>query len=116
MSQGYVNTFVATALGKSDVVDLSRGVVTGGVTAAASDTFEFSDAFGCETIDKFVAGRSSTHDFLLFAADDFGSFAAVKAAMTQVGADVVIKRDSLDEIVLNGVSMSRLVAADFKFV
>ena len=63
-----------------------------------------------------IAGSGSTHDTIQFAANDFGSFAAVQSAMSQVGSDVLIRLDATDSIVLNGVILSNLVAADFKFV
>ena len=70
-------------VGASDTIDDSRGEIT----AAKKDTFDYKVLFGEETIDKFVAGSASTHDTIQFAANDFGSFAAVQSAMSQVGSD-----------------------------
>jgi len=100
----------------SDVIDDGRGVVTGGVRAWSSDTFEYEGNFGDETIDKFIGGPGSTHDTIRFATNDFGSFAAVQSHMSQVGSDVVIRFDGTDTIMLAGVKLSSLVSADFKFV
>jgi len=103
-------------LGNADLVDSSRGEITGAITALTSDLFEFSGNFGNETIDKFTGGTGSTHDTIQFAANDFGSFTAVQSAMSQVGADTVIRLDATDSITLFGVTRSNLVSADFKFV
>ena len=103
-------------LAGTDTVNTSRGEITGVINAGKTDTFEFSGNFGDETIDKFIAGSGSTHDTIQFAANDFGSFSAVKSAMSQVGSDVLIRLDATDSVVLNGVTLSNLVAADFKFV
>jgi hypothetical protein len=103
-------------LAGTDTVNTSRGEITGVINAGKTDTFEFSGNFGDETIDKFIAGSGSTHDTIQFAANDFGSFSAVQSAMSQVGSDVLIRLDATDSIVLNGVTLSNLVAADFKFV
>jgi len=100
----------------SDVIEDSRGVVTGGIRAWSSDTFEYEGNFGNEKINKFITGTGSTHDVIQFAANDFGSFAAVQKDMTQVGADVVMRLDTTDSITLAGVKLSSLVSADFKFV
>ena len=103
-------------LSNADLVDSSRGEITGAITGATSDLFEFSGNFGNETIDKFTGGTGSTHDTIQFAANDFGSFAAVQSAMSQVGVDTVIRLDATNSITLVGVTKSNLVSADFKFV
>jgi hypothetical protein len=105
-------------LGVSDTFDLSVGEVTGAVTAASGgkDLFKFSGNFGNEAINSFIAGTGSTHDTIQFAANDFGSFAAVQKDMTQVGADVVIRLDGTDSITLDNIKLASLVSADFKFV
>lgn len=103
-------------LGASDTFDGSRGVVTGAIAAGNSDTFDCHGLFGVQTIDNFSAGSGSTHDTIQFAANDFGSFSAVRGAMSQVGSDTLIRLDASDSITLVGVAMSSLVAADFKFV
>ena len=98
-------------LGASDVFESSAGVVTGAVTTAASDTFDFYGAFGNLTIDEFAAGGGPGQDVLQLTANDFGSFAAVQAAMTQTstsagGNDVVIRLDASDSITLAGCGFS----------
>jgi hypothetical protein len=121
----FTNTGVVhgnAALGKSVTIDDSLGEVTGAITASAlgADTFDYEGNFGNETIDRFFAGTGSTHDTIQFGASDFGSFAAVQAAMTQVttatGFDTVIRLDATDSITLVGVTKASLVSADFKFV
>jgi hypothetical protein len=104
------------ALGATDTFDVSPGEVTGSITASTSDLFEFSGNFSNETINGFTGGTGSTHDTIQFAANDFASFAALQKDMTQAGSDVLIRLDSTDSITLTGVTLSSLVAADFKFV
>jgi hypothetical protein len=71
--------------------------------------------FGHETIDNFAAGAGPTHDSIRIALGVFGSYAALSSSMSQVGSDVVISLGATDSITLNGVRMSSLVSADFKF-
>ena len=97
-------------------VTFTVGDVTGAVTTSTNDVLAFSGNFGNVTIDKFVAGSGTTHDVISFAANDFSTFTQVHAASTQQGADVVIRLDATDSITLVGVTLSNLVAADFKFV
>jgi hypothetical protein len=52
---------------------------------------------------------------LQFAAGDFRNYATIRSAMSQVGANVVIKLDSTDAITLVNVSLSNMVSTDFKF-
>ena len=105
-----------TLVGTSITVDTSRGKVTGAITASSSDTFDEAGLFGTQTINSFIVGGGATHDTIQFAANDFGTFAAVQAATTQVGSDTLIKLGANDTITLVGVTASSLVAADFKFV
>jgi hypothetical protein len=46
----------------------------------------------------------------------FANFAAVQAAISQVGADVVITRDAANTITLSNVSKDQLHQDDFWFV
>jgi hypothetical protein len=46
----------------------------------------------------------------------FANFSAVQGAMTQVGANTVIKYDSANAITLDNVKASSLHASDFHFV
>jgi trimeric autotransporter adhesin len=103
-------------LGATDTVEVSPGDVTGLFTASSSDRFELGGNFGTATIADFTAGSATTHDTIQFAANDFGSFSAVQAAMSQVGSDVVIQHGTSDSITLTGATLSNLVAADFAFV
>jgi hypothetical protein len=118
-SETLINTGVIhgdVTLGALDSVNDSRGKITDAITASSNDTFVYNGLFGEETINKFVAGSGATHDTIQFAANDFGTFAAVQGAMHQVGADTVITLDAADSITLVGVAKSSLVASDFKFV
>jgi hypothetical protein len=103
-------------LGAGDTINSSRGEITGSISASTSDTFDYAGLFGKETINGFKGGTVSTHDTIQFAADDFGTFTAVQAAMSQVGTDTVIRLDATDSITLAGITKTSLVAADFHFV
>jgi hypothetical protein len=101
-------------LGTGDTLDTSEGVITGKVTAANSDTFDFTGSFGHNTIASFVASGNS-HDTISFNSDDFANYAAVQAHMAQVGTDVVITLDAGDTIVLLHQTLSHLTTHDFAF-
>ncbi len=121
LTAGSTNTLTNTGVVDGDVKlgahDTFRvGDVTGAVTATTNDLFEFSGNFGNATIGGFVAGSGATNDIIQFATNDFSTFAKVKAASTQQGADVVIRLDASDSITLTGVTLTSLVAANFTFV
>jgi hypothetical protein len=90
------------------------GEVTGALSANTSDLFDFSGAVGHVTIDGFVS-TGATHDVIHFGNDDFANYAALQAAMTQVGRDVVITLDAGDSIVLGNTTLAHLVSHDFTF-
>ena len=86
--------------------------LTGG---AGSDTLVFRPGFGNDTILSF-GDVSGNNDIIEFSTDVFATFAAVQAAMAQVGADVVITADATNQIILKNVALSGLDAGDFRFV
>jgi hypothetical protein len=106
----------AVTMGAADTFDFAPGGVVGAITASNADLFEFSGKFGAVVIDNFQAGTGATHDTLAFATSDLGGYAAVQSAMSQVGANVVIRLDATDTITLVDVSLSSLGSADFKSV
>ena len=59
-----------------------------------------------------IARSGSTHDMIQFAANDFGSFAAVGNHTPQVDPDET-RLEGMDLITLAGVKLSNLVSADF---
>jgi Ca2+-binding RTX toxin-like protein len=64
--------------------------LTGGT---GDDTFVFKPNFGLETVQDFK-DTANENDILEFPTSIFADFAAVQAAMTQVGADVLITVDA----------------------
>jgi Ca2+-binding RTX toxin-like protein len=82
--------------------------MTGG---SGKDIFVFGPSFGTDTVTDF--GGSDQIEF-----DDgvFANFAAVQAAMTQVGADTVITLAAGHTITLQNVTASSLHANDFLFM
>jgi hypothetical protein len=91
-------------LASADTVNDEGGTISGPIYASANDLLSFSGYDGAVTIDNFVASGAA-HDTLLLSAG---------GAMTQVGSDVVIKRDETDSITLVGVSLASFTAADLK--
>ena len=105
----------AVTLGAGDWVNDSRGQATGGIACAKSDVFVYEGKFGAETLAGFVGGAAAGHDVIKFAKADFDGVAALTAAMTQDGANVVLRLDSSDDIVFEDTKLADLVAKDFKF-
>jgi Ca2+-binding RTX toxin-like protein len=87
-------------------------VLTGG---AGSDTFVFDTGFGADTIADFTAG-AGTEDVIQFARAVFADFAAVQAAASQSGGDVVIAAGAGETVTLKSTTVAALHADDFRFV
>ncbi|EGD60515.1 putative calcium binding protein [Novosphingobium nitrogenifigens DSM 19370] len=113
---------------QTNAINASRGMATIHATAkgsvivggpgdqlyagAGADTFVFHKGFGHEDVFDFDA-LSAKHDTVQFDSSLFADYAAVTAAMHQVGSDVVITHDAAQSVVLHDVSLSALSAADF---
>ena len=97
----------------NDVINGGQGndLLAGGNGA---DSFVFDKGFGKDRITDFTAGSSSNHDVIDMDHAVFADFNAVRAAMTQVGADVVIAAGA-DSVTVSSVSVANLIAADFLF-
>jgi Ca2+-binding RTX toxin-like protein len=80
--------------------------MTGGT---GNDTFVFGPSFGQDTVTDLGTGDHIEFDTAVFA-----NFAAVQAAMNQVGADTVISLGT-DTITLQNVNANSLQASDFLF-
>jgi Ca2+-binding RTX toxin-like protein len=80
-----------------------------------ADVFVFRPRFGHDVVVDFAA-VGVAHDVIQFGKAAFADFAAVSAAMTQAGADVVIATVRGDDLVLQGVDLGDLDASDFSFV
>ena len=77
------------------------------VITASTSGFSFGN--------EVISGFNTSNDKIQVTTAEFASFAAVKAAATQVGNDTVIKADSTDSIVLQNVKLSSSTASDFVF-
>jgi Tol biopolymer transport system component len=86
--------------------------LTGG---SGSDTFVFEAGLGQDTITDFAAGASAG-DVIEIHDDIFADFAAVQAASSQVGSDVLITVDGSNSIVLTNVTLANLNQNDFLLV
>jgi serralysin len=83
---------------------------------AVTTRSQFLDAnFEHDTISDFVAG-AGPGDVIKIDDVIFADFAAVLAASTQVGSDVVIIKDANNSITLQNVLLANLNADDFAFV
>ncbi|WP_394691611.1 reprolysin-like metallopeptidase [Hoeflea sp.] len=82
-------------------------MLTGG---SGNDIFAFGLGFGRDTITDFIGGTGLGDQLGLQGA--FGSFAAVIAASTQVGANLEIALNGTDVLVLNNFSISNFAADD----
>lgn len=81
--------------------------LTGG---SGGDIFVFGAGTGRDTLTDFGGDDVVAVDAALFA-----SFAALRAAASQAGADVVIAAPTGDALVLQGVTLASLGAGDFAF-
>jgi Ca2+-binding RTX toxin-like protein len=79
------------------------------------DTFVFTPGFGRDMVTDFRASGLS-NDHIEFSTSVFSDFAAVNAAMRQVGSDVVITLDAANSVTLKNVTFSSLDSGDFFFV
>ncbi len=86
--------------------------LTGG---GGSDVFAFTSGFGKDAVTDFQAG-SGSDDLIEFGSGLFANWAAVLAASSQAGSDVVITLDASNTITLKNVQRSMLHADDFRFV
>ncbi|WP_414470843.1 calcium-binding protein [Microvirga sp. M2] len=86
--------------------------LTGGLN---SDTFVFAAGFGVDVITDFKAG-ANTEDVIEFSTAVFSGYAAVLAASTQSGSNVMITAGAGNTITLKNVTLSSLHADDFRFV
>ena len=91
------------------IVGTGNNTLTGG---NGNDTFVFGPSlFGNNTVTDFGDGN----DRIAFD-DVFTNFAAVQAAMSQVGADTVISLGAGHEITLQNINVSSLNSGDFLFI
>jgi len=103
-----------TGSGQADTIIGNGGndTINGGL---GDDIFVFNAGFGQDTIQNF-GDVDANNDQLQFSNSVFATVAEVQAAMTQVGADVVITYDAANQITLQNVTLSLLDADDFRFV
>jgi serralysin len=80
-----------------------------------NDTFVFSAGFGNDVIQGF-GDVNGNQDTIEFSRDVFADFAAVAAAMQQVGNDVVITDADGNSLTVQRMTIAALGADDFHFV
>jgi len=81
---------------------------------AGTDSFVFDAGFGKDTIADFTA-TGPGHDKINFSTAMFANYASVWSHMAQVGPNVVITHDGANAIIVKGVTVASLTAADFTF-
>ena len=101
---GDINNQTLMGMGGNDVL-----VGGGGV-----DAFAFDANSGRDVITDFTAGVATGADSVRLTGVSFNSFAQVKAAMTQVGADVVLKTSATSDITFRNVTIDAFTADNFK--
>lgn len=89
--------------GAGDDVLINSGV--------AGQRFGFGAGDGKDVIVGFKTGTA--HDFVLLNGFAFTDFASVKAAMTQVGSDVLLKTSATDSILFRDHVIADFTASDF---
>ena len=84
------------------------------VGAGGADTFVFAPGGGHDVIVDFTTGAGVGSDTLRL--QDFGltRFAQVKAAMTQVGADVVLTLGAGDDVILRNTTVEAFTSENFE--
>jgi len=106
------NVLVGNAANNTLTGGAGSDTLTGG---SGSDVFSFATGFGKDIVTDFRAGAGSD-DLIVFDRTLFSDLAAVLAASSQVGSDVVITVDVANTITLKSVQISTLHADDFRFV
>ena len=84
-------------------------ILNGGADA---DTFVFKPDFGVNTVNNFTPGVDSLQFDLSF----FASPEAVLGEAEQIGSDVVITHDPLNQVTLHNVQLASLHTSDFNIV
>ncbi len=99
--------------GGNDVLNGGTGsdTLSGG---AGDDVFRFRYGDGLDTITDFTPGAGS-NDTISLHSYDVANFAQLQGLMTQVGSDTLIAFDAQNHILLQGVTIAQLNAADFVF-
>lgn len=94
------------------VGNIGANNLTGG---GGNDTFVFGASIGLDKILDF-GDTSGNEDIIELDAAAFADYAAVQAAMSQVGSDAVITQDINNKITIVGTNVANLDASDFAFV
>jgi Ca2+-binding RTX toxin-like protein len=85
-------------------------------TGLDHDTFVFGPGFGVDRVYGFGYNPGDNHDFILFHASEFSSFAEVMASARQQGTAVVIqKAGDADMLILEGMDLAGLTVDDVGF-
>jgi len=102
-----------SAFGTRDVLVSGKGNdILVDRTTDKQTLFQFDASSGKDAVYGFTA-TGANHDLIRLNTTQFASFDALKAAMTQVGADVRIDLSANDAILLKNVSLSSLASEDF---
>lgn len=103
------NNILSGGNGNDQLYSQAAGtVMTGG---AGNDLFYFGAGNGAASVTDYTDGQ----DAIAFQSSQFANFAAVQAAASQVGANVVITSGS-DVYTLQNVTLASLSSGDFLFV
>jgi hypothetical protein len=127
--------FTYNSAGKLSVADLTNTDGTHTITASATgatmtstpgvtdtfqawsggkDNFVFNANFGKDTFNGFHAGNGSSHDVITLDTNMVADYSHLQ--FQQIGHDTLVIVDSMDTILLTGISHSALTASNFSFV
>ncbi|CAN5155177.1 hypothetical protein BH10PSE4_BH10PSE4_07270 [soil metagenome] len=84
------------------------------VGGGGSDTYVFSTGSGHDVITDFMAGTGAGSDIVRLQNYGMTTFSQVKAAMTQVGADVVLKLSATDDVTFRNTTVETFTGDNFK--
>jgi Ca2+-binding RTX toxin-like protein len=114
MFAGAGNDLIDAGSGNDTIIGgFGTDTITGG---GGADLFVYGARIdGFDIITDFTPFAGTSQDLLSFSTGVFSNFAAVQAAMRQVGNDTFIGIDAFNGIVLRNVSMSNLTSDDFTF-
>jgi hypothetical protein len=109
------HTIIGLGAANQTFTSIADDTFTGG---GANETFVFQPIYGADTITDFYQYASgATHDTISLSTSEFANFAAVTAAATNVGSNVVINAADGDMLTLANLNTSTLagLSADFTF-
>lgn len=105
---GMANSSTDKVTGNSNVFNVGSGDTL--TLSGTSETVQYGTVTGADTLSGFASS-----DIIQLSHLDFANWTALQAAMTQSGANTVIRLDASDTITLTGVTKTNLTSSEFRF-